>query len=69
MRPDNPLLTVGYLLQTQFDLTRLNVLMQANPEIITALGFTPTSTPIYFVGHSLGGIIGSNLCSKWFSSK
>ncbi len=64
MRPDNPLLTVGYLLQTQFDLTRLNVLMQANPEIITALGFAPSSSTIHFVGVSLGGIIGSNLAAS-----
>ena len=64
MRPDNPLLTVGYLLQTQFDLTRLNVLMQANLEIITALGFAPSSSTIHFVGVSLGGIIGSNLAAS-----
>jgi hypothetical protein len=61
MRPDNPSLTVGYMLQTQADLTRLSVLLQANPEIIAALGFTPTSSTIHFVGVSLGGIIGSNL--------
>ncbi len=64
MRPDNPFLSVGYFLQTQFDLTRLNILMQANPEIITALGFTPSSSTIHFVGLSLGGIIGSNLAAS-----
>ena len=64
MRPDNPLLTVGYLLQTQFDLTRFNILLQENPQLQEALGFTPITNNIHFLGVSLGGIIGSNLAGS-----
>ncbi len=63
MRPDNPTLTVGYMIQTQADLTRLNVLLQANPEMIAAVGMQPTTSTINFLGVSLGGIIGSNLAA------
>ncbi len=63
MRPDNPVLTVGYMIQTQADLTRLNVLLQANPELQAAVGFTPNPSTIQFLGVSLGGIIGANLAA------
>ena len=63
MRPDNPALTVGYMIQTQLDLLRFRTLLEANSGLVTAIGNTPTVTPVYFVGMSLGGIIGSNLAS------
>ncbi|MBT6728417.1 MAG: hypothetical protein HN867_04550 [Deltaproteobacteria bacterium] len=68
IRPDNPALSVGYLLQTQFDLLRLRTLLEANTEMVTAIGNTPLTTPIHYVGMSLGGIIGSNLASSGFSA-
>ena len=66
MRPDNPALTVGYMIQTQLDLLRFRTLLEANPGLVTAIGNTPTVTPVYFVGMSLGGIIGSNLAGLGF---
>ncbi len=67
IRPDNPALSVGYLLQTQFDLLRFRTLLEANTEMVTAIGNTLT-TPVHYVGMSLGGIIGSNLASSGFSA-
>jgi hypothetical protein len=66
IRPDNPALSVGYLLQTQFDLLRFRTLLEANTEMVTAIGNTPLTTPIHYVGMSLGGMIGSNLASSGF---
>ncbi len=64
IRPDNPSVTAGYILQTQNDLNRFNTLLRSNGEIIAALGFTPSSDTVHFIGMSLGGIIGSNLAAS-----
>jgi len=69
MRPDNPALTVGYFLQTQFDLFRLRTLLEANPKIVGAIGNTPTVTPIYYFGWSGAGVIGSNLIGNEFPAE
>ena len=69
MRPDNPALTVGYFLQTQFDLFRLRTLLEANPKIVGAIGNTPTMTPIYYFGWSGAGVIGSNLIGNEFPAE
>ena len=63
IRPDNPELTVGYMIQTQMDLVRLMTLLIANEEMISAVGIdggTPSEN-IHFIGMSLGGIIGVGL--------
>jgi len=69
MRPDNPALTVGYFLQTQFDLFRLRTLLEANPKIVGAIGNIPTVTPIYYFGWSGAGVIGSNLIGNEFPAE
>jgi hypothetical protein len=69
MRPDNPALTVGYFLQTQFDLFRLRTLLEANPKIFEAIGNIPTVTPIYYFGWSGAGVIGSNLIGSGFPAE
>ena len=69
MRPDNPALTVGYFLQTQFDLFRLRTLLEANPKIVGAIGNTPTVTPIHYFGWSGAGVIGSNLIGNEFPAE
>ena len=66
LRADNPALTVGYFLQTQFDLLRLRTLLEANPKIVGAIGNTPTVTPIYYFGWSGAGVIGINLLNNSF---
>ncbi len=69
LRPDNPALTVGYFLQTQFDLFRLRTLLEANPTILNAIGNTPNETPIHFFGYSGSGVIGSNLLGSNFPAE
>ena len=67
VRPDNPSLSVGYLIQTQLDLLRLRILIAANPEILGVLGIDPLNPkPTYYIGMSLGGIVGSNLANSDF---
>jgi len=66
LRADNPALTVGYFLQTQFDLLRLRTLLEANPKIVEAIGNTPNVTPIYYFGWSGAGVIGINLLNNSF---
>ena len=44
IRFDNPA-SLGYFLQTQFDLFRLRTLLEANRRIFEAIGNTPTVTP------------------------
>ena len=63
IRPDNPELTVGYMIQTQMDLVRLMTLLIANEEMISAVGIDGgiPSENIHFIGMSLGGIIGVGL--------
>ena len=69
IRFDNPALSVGYFLQTQFDLFRLRTLLEANPRIFGAIGNTPTVTPVYYFGFSGAGMIGSNLIANNFPAK
>ena len=69
IRFDNPALSVGYFLQTQFDLFRLRTLLEANPRIFEAIGNTPTVTPVYYFGFSGAGMIGSNLIANNFLAK
>jgi pimeloyl-ACP methyl ester carboxylesterase len=64
MRPDYPLLTLSYMVQTQFDIILFRTLLEANNEMYQAIGNTPGQTPIYFAGMSLGGIFGSNLANN-----
>ena len=64
VRPDNPSLTVGYILQTVFDIYRLGQYAINNTEINSAIrsGVTldlSTGNIFNYVGLSLGGIIGS----------
>ena len=66
-RYDNPSLTAGYIIQTQFDLLRLRTLLEANLNIRTAIvGSVSEMPPIYFVGHSLGSFVGSNFANTGF---
>ncbi len=66
-RYDNPSLTAGYIVQTQFDLLRLRTLLEANLNIRTAIvGSVSEMPPIYFVGHSLGSFVGSNFANTGF---
>ena len=69
IRFDNPALSVGYFIQTQFDLFRLRTLLEANPRIVGAIGNTPTVTPVYYFGFSGAGMIGSNLIANNFPAK
>ncbi len=69
LRFDNPALSVGYFLQTQFDLFRLRTLLEANSKIVGAVGNTPNMTPIYYFGFSGAGMIGSNLIASNFPAK
>lgn len=66
LRFDNPSLAVGYIIQSQMDLLRLGVMIQANSEIRDALGLTgsPTTSNIHILSHSLGGIITSKLAAS-----
>ena len=57
MRPDNPALTIGYIIQTQMDTLMMDTLIKTNSEIITALGTIPTASTINVYGHSGGSII------------
>ena len=69
VRPDNPALTVGYYLQTLFDIYRLSNLVIDNTELLAATGVasladddndaTPYKTNLHYLGLSLGGFIGS----------
>ena len=69
VRPDNPALTVGYYLQTLFDIYRLSNLVIDNSELLVATGVasladdndeaTPYKTNLHYLGLSLGGFIGS----------
>ncbi len=66
-RYDNPSLTAGYIIQTQFDLLRLRTLLEANLNIRTAIvGSVSEMPPIYFLGHSLGSFVGSNFANTGF---
>ena len=69
MRFDNPALSVGYFLQTQFDLFHLRTLLEANPKIFGTVGNIPTVTPIHFFGWSGAGMIGSNLIGSNFPAE
>ena len=68
VRPDNPALTVGYYLQTLFDVYRLSNLVIENSDLSNATGVTladsapSDSAPysnLHYLGLSLGGFIGS----------
>ena len=56
IRPDDPAKTVGYMYQTRSDIQRLEAIVAINIEFQSAAG---NSGPVYFVGQSLGSIIGS----------
>ena len=63
VRPDNPALTVGYYLQTVFDIYRLSNLVIQNSDLLKATGVAlADSAPysnLHYLGLSLGGFIGS----------
>ena len=66
-RYDNPSLTAGYIIQTQFDLLRLRILLEENLNVRTTIvGSVSEMPPIYFVGHSLGSFVGSNFANTGF---
>ena len=61
IRPDDPQLSAGYYLQTLADIYRLRAFIANNSDLKTALG--SVTTPVHFVGISLGGIMGASLAS------
>ena len=65
IRPDDPPLSAGYYLQTLIDIHRLSAFItNSNSELNGVLGnLDATTTPVHFVGMSLGGIMGASLAS------
>ena len=65
IRPDDPPLSAGYYLQTLIDIYRLSAFItDSNSELNKVLGdLDATTTPVHFVGMSLGGIMGASLAS------
>jgi len=61
-RPDNPALSVGYWIQTQFDLIRFDSLLRGNLAVSSAINSTSNST--YLLGWSGGGIVSSSLINE-----
>ncbi len=61
-RPDNPALSVGYWIQTQFDLIRFDSLLRNNLAVSSAINSTSNST--YLLGWSGGGIVSSSLINE-----
>ncbi|MGK5090943.1 hypothetical protein WDW89_02875 [Deltaproteobacteria bacterium TL4] len=63
IRPDNPSLTTGYMIQSLMDITKLIVMSKANAELLGAVGGSG-AIPTHYVGHSLGAIFGGILGSS-----
>ena len=61
VRPDDPSKTVGYLLQSRFDVTYLASIANNNTELQNAaiLGSAPGA--LFYVGQSLGSIVGAGV--------
>ncbi|MBF0290388.1 MAG: hypothetical protein HQM14_21455, partial [SAR324 cluster bacterium] len=66
LRPDDPSLTTGYVVQTLMDITQLTIMLKANSSLLAPMGLSVAGDgpTIHFVGHSLGGIFGSILGSS-----
>lgn len=62
VRPDDPSRTVGYLLQSRLDTTRIAAIAKTNSGISARLGNTPAN--LYFVGQSLGAIVGAEVATN-----